>query len=101
MTFTDYFWLALLIGGALFMVYVAFEPKLRKPKQYTWCWCPRCKQDLCSNGSFLSDDERGVRYHCNVCHHDSTWYFDDIAPFVIDGKYQCPTPVIHGDMNDG
>ena len=44
-------------------------------------WCPVCKEDLCSNDSFLSDIDE-VRYRCSNCGTYSYWNFD-IAPAPI------------------
>lgn len=51
-------------------------------QQMTFCWCPICKEDLCSNGSFKSDTDL-VRYECNNCGCRSAWYFDSPAPLLI------------------
>ena len=50
--------------------------------QSTWCFCPVCKQDLCSTDSFVSDKGRGdknkVTYKCSRCSCKSIWNFDVI-----------------------
>ena len=61
-------------------------------KQGTFCWCPVCKQDLCSNNSFVSDNKE-VRYICTVCDTDSRWNFD-VAPCPIIKSFYIPTPYI-------
>lgn len=60
---------------------------LPKPtNQTTWCWCPGCRDDLCSNDSFLSDDERGVHYICTQCGTESWWDFDRfLVPVTVGG----------------
>lgn len=54
--------------------------------QKTWCFCPICKQDLCSTDSFVSDtghgDKNRVKYKCTRCGARSVWNFD-----VIMGGY--------------
>lgn len=48
----------------------------KNPTQTTWCYCPQCKKDLCSNDSFISDDDNGVLYQCTNCGCESLWDFD-------------------------
>ena len=55
--------------------------------QYLYLYCPQCKNDLCSNDSFVSDtyDENAdnhVFYKCAVCGQESDWNFD-IAPIPV------------------
>lgn len=52
-----------------------------KSTQKLWCWCPQCKEDLCSNGSFVEDTDL-IRYQCAACGNKSEWNFD-IAPVPI------------------
>ena len=40
--------------------------KKNKPEQGTFCYCPRCKTELISSGSFVSDEEL-VTYKCSLC----------------------------------
>ena len=51
-------------------------------KQGTFCWCPICKEDLCSNNSFKSDTDL-VRYECSNCGCRSAWNFDIPSPLLI------------------
>lgn len=61
----------------------------RKPKQSTWCYCPSCKVDLCSNDSFVSDTEdTGVIYRCTGCGHVSVWDFDLFPVPVVGGRFR-------------
>lgn len=53
-----------------------------KPRQSTWCYCPKCKEDLCSSDSLVMDDYDRVEYVCTNCGHWSLWNFD-IAPCPI------------------
>ena len=55
-------------------------------KQNTFCWCPVCKHDLCSNNSLISDTDI-VKYLCSNCGCKSVWNFD-IAPFPVLMKHQ-------------
>jgi len=61
----------------------------------TFIYCRKCKNDLCSNGSFISDvtDVNGsnhVRYKCKVCGLEADYNFD-IAPVPINWKDLEPT----------
>ena len=51
-------------------------------KQRTFCWCPVCKEDLCSNNSFISDTDL-VRYDCSNCATISYWNFDFSSPVIV------------------
>lgn len=51
-------------------------------KQKTFCWCPICGEDLCSNNSFKEDTDL-VRYDCCNCNCRSAWDFDAPAPILI------------------
>lgn len=56
-----------------------------KPKQYTWCYCPGCKRDLCSmEPSPFVEDAELVVYRCTNCGTESRWDFD---------TYPCPVTV--------
>lgn len=58
----------------------------KKVVQRTWCFCPACKVDLCSNDSLIYDDldKSEVIYKCKErgCGNVSWWNFD-IAPVPI------------------
>lgn len=51
-------------------------------KQRTYCWCPICNEDLCSNGSLFWDTDL-VRYECENCGCRSAWNFDAPGPLLI------------------
>ena len=53
-----------------------------KKKQTTFCYCPNCKAELISSGSFVSDDEL-VKYNCTTCETTTEWLFDAPAPILI------------------
>jgi hypothetical protein len=63
--------------------YIRFM-RLRKQarKQNTFCWCPLCGEDLCSNRSFKSDTET-IKYECSNCGCRSSWNFDAPLPILI------------------
>ena len=61
--------------------------KKNKPEQGTFCYCPRCKTELISSGSFVSDEEL-VTYKCSLCDTVTEWLFDAPAPILwtVDGE---------------
>lgn len=72
-------------------------PELRfrefnKKRQQTILWCKGCRNDLVASGSFISDDDNGVKYKCINCGRESVWNFDlfPVPVEIIDGNY--PTP---------
>jgi predicted RNA-binding Zn-ribbon protein involved in translation (DUF1610 family) len=54
-----------------------------RSKQTTFCWCPDCRFELCAGGTFLSDDEHGVKYKCAECGRISIWDFDMPVPVRV------------------
>lgn len=54
--------------------------------------CSECGNELSASGSFVSDDENGVKYECTDCKRESVWNFDffPIPVEMIDGKYPSP-----------
>ena len=42
--------------------------------QRTYCWCPKCNNDLVRD-SFVSDEDGIVTYRCSWCGHESVWDF--------------------------
>ena len=59
----------------------------KKPEQYTFIYCEKCDNELCSSDSFVSDtyDDEGnnhVLYRCSKCNHECDYNFD-IAPVPI------------------
>lgn len=54
-----------------------------KSKQTLFVYCPGCKRDLCSNGSFVKDEEF-VEYKCTNCGRESRWDFDRYGPVVVE-----------------
>lgn len=57
--------------------------------------CINCENELISSGSFVSDNEDGVKYICTDCGRISIWNFDLFAvPVEItDGKYPSPKEI--------
>ena len=53
-----------------------------KHRQTTFCYCPGCKEDLCSNQSEFADDGEVVRYKC-PCGADSRWLFSTPVPILL------------------
>jgi len=61
-------------------------------EQTTFLKCTECGNELSGSGSFISDDESGVKYKCTDCGRESVWNFDifPIPVEMIDGKYPSP-----------
>jgi hypothetical protein len=57
--------------------------KKKKTNQTLWVFCPGCKHDLCSNGSFVKDEDF-VYYKCTNCDRESRWDFDTYGPVVVE-----------------
>lgn len=58
----------------------------RNPVQRTFCYCPECRNELCSSNSFVKDTDY-VYYKCSKCGHDSKWDFDTwMIPVVVDDQ---------------
>lgn len=51
-------------------------------KQTTFCYCPKCNNELCSSGSFIKDTDF-VYYKCSECGLGTKWLFDAPAPILI------------------
>jgi len=56
--------------------------KKKKTNQTLWVYCPGCKNDLCSNNSFVKDTNF-VYYACTNCGRESRWDFDTYGPVVV------------------
>jgi len=59
----------------------------KEPEQTTFIYCRKCRNEMCSDGSFISDtyDENGdnhVKYKCKKCGKEADFNFD-IAPVPI------------------
>lgn len=71
-------------------------PFKKKTKQTLWVFCPGCKNDLCSNGSFKKDTDY-VYYKCTVCQRESKWDFDTFGPMPVEvdekGNYVLPKAI--------
>ncbi|WP_442637772.1 hypothetical protein [Rossellomorea marisflavi] len=59
--------------------------KKEKQTQSTFCYCPKCNNELISSNSFVSDEEL-VTYKCSECSHVTKWLFDAPVPLLIEGK---------------
>lgn len=47
----------------------------RKPKQSTYCYCPKCNNELVSSNSFVEDNDGIVKYRCSKCGEITFWDF--------------------------
>ena len=69
--------------GNWFSDYTRFMVRRKAVReQRTFCYCPICKEDLCSNDSFKEDTDL-VRYECKNCGCRSSWNFDMPAPMLV------------------
>lgn len=54
-----------------------------KDKQYTFIYCPKCRNELVKNGQFIEDNDGIVKYKCSKCGWVSIWDFAS-----------CPAPIL-------
>jgi len=59
------------------------ERQLRKP-QSTFCYCPGCRVDLCSNPEAKLYSEGAVEAFTCPCGVHSRWMFDAPIPILIE-----------------
>ncbi len=82
----------------------------RTSKQYTFCYCPKCHNELCGSRGDIDEssyvkhyNDNTVHYRCLRCATETRWFFDCPAPILLetlgkDGefrevpseKWQCP-----------
>jgi hypothetical protein len=71
---------------------LAYLKKLltRTPKQYTFCYCPECRNELCGSRGVLDEtsyvkhfDDHTVHYRCKKCGLETRWFFDAPVPFML------------------
>ena len=65
-------WWRKLIGG-----------KSARVKQTTFCYCPTCRHELCSDPDAFVYDKEWVRYKCPKCGTYSDWHFDAPVPLLL------------------
>lgn len=46
-----------------------------KTKQYTFVYCPKCRNEMVKNGQFIEDNDGIVKYSCSKCGTISFWDF--------------------------
>jgi RNase P subunit RPR2 len=51
--------------------------------QSTFCYCPKCNNELVENNSFMFDDDL-VTFGCRNCGYISKWVFDNPVPILIE-----------------
>jgi Zn-finger protein len=57
-----------------------------KSTQTTFCYCPKCNNELCGSNSFIEDLDY-VYYKCSKCGHGTKWDFDTwMIPVIVDEK---------------
>lgn len=70
------------------------------PKQYTFCYCPKCGNELCGSRDYLDKtsyvdhfSDNTVHYICVMCENESRWDLD--TPFPIYLESLCDTGQWH------
>lgn len=74
---------------AVFLLVGWWLCKPPKTRQTTFCWCPECGVDLCSQKTSLVRDDEFVEYRCECCGCESDWLFD--APVPLMARYRPTT----------
>lgn len=46
-----------------------------KKKQYTFIYCPKCRNEMIKNGQFIEDSGGIVKYRCSKCGLVTFWDF--------------------------
>lgn len=46
-----------------------------KHRQYTFIYCPKCRNEMVKNGQFIEDNDGIVKYSCSKCGTISFWDF--------------------------
>ena len=58
--------------------------KFKKPKQYTFICCPKCNNELVSNGHEIEDNDGIIKYKCSKCGNITFWDFTHFpVPYLI------------------
>lgn len=54
-----------------------------KKKQYTFIYCPKCRNEMIKNGQFIKDNDGIMKYRCSKCGTISFWDFGNFpAPML-------------------
>lgn len=71
-----------------------------KKKQYTFIYCPKCRNEMVKNGQFIEDNDGVVKYCCSKCGTISFWDFCNFpvpmlrtcghCRYLINDKFGCP-----------
>lgn len=72
--------------------------KFKKPKQYTFIYCPKCKNEMVSNGHAIEDNDGIIKYKCSQCGNISFW---DFAHFPVPYLITCANCKYLKMNNDG
>lgn len=57
-----------------------------EPVQRTFCYCPKCNNELCGSKSYIGPDwkDKSIEtYNCSKCGYYSKWHFDAPIPILI------------------
>lgn len=77
------FVLAALLRG---LVFILRKTRPARPEQMTFCYCPGCHNELCSDPQTIWSDTDYVRYTCGKCGLNSVWMFDAPVPILLSPK---------------
>ena len=55
---------------------------LHRNEQHTFVYCPKCHNEMVSNGFCISDHDGIVKYRCSLCNNVSFWDFTLPVPFL-------------------
>lgn len=72
--------------------------KFKKPKQYTFIYCPKCNNEMVSNGHAIEDNDGIIKYKCSQCGNISFW---DFAHFPVPYLITCANCKYLKMNNDG
>lgn len=56
-------------------VFGILRNRKKKPKLYTFIYCPKCNNELISSDSFVEDNDAIIKYQCKECGNISFWDF--------------------------
>lgn len=59
---------------------------MKRAKQKTFCYCPRCKNELISSDSYIEDKSKNSFYtyfKCKKCGNTSIWDFNPPVPILV------------------
>lgn len=73
-----------IVPSRMVIYYIVRHFDKQRRAQHTFCYCPKCGNELISSGSFMEDTDL-VHFACTQCGHPRQWLFDAPAPILITG----------------